>query len=420
MKSKEKKPLAEIVAVGEELLRGDVVDANSPEIESLLLEAGVSTRRVTLVGDDVNDVAALLNEASKRSDMVVVAGGLGPTEDDVTREAAARAAGVDLEEDPGALESIAAWFGKTGRPMREDNKRQALLPRGARILANGKGTAPGFRMPLGRACLFALPGVPAEMRAMMKKSVVPSLGELFPTCRSIARRSIHLAGVPESSANSRIRELMTGKDPRVGLTVRDTVVTVTITSSSKDAEALVEKAARRVRDEFGDRVFGEGGDTTLPSAVARILIDRSISLATAESCTGGLVGALLTGVAGVSAVYKEGITAYSVEAKIKTLGVDAAVIEKHGQVSTETAAAMAEGAARRAACRAAIGITGIAGPGGGTEEKPVGLVCIAAHFDGTTVVRELRFAGDREMVRVRSALSSLDLLRRLILGVTSK
>jgi len=410
-------PLAEIIAAGDELLRGDGFDTNSREIQALLLDAGVRTRRSIVVGDAISEIADVMRAAAKRADVIIVTGGLGPTEDDVTREAAAAAAGTELEERTDALASIETYFARIRRPMREGNRRQALVPRGAAVIFNPVGTAPGFTMPLGASRLFCLPGVPREMRSMMEESVLPRLRDLLAGAPRPARRKIHLAGVPESSANSRIRDVMRGKDPMTGMTAHDMVVTVTLTSFAPEAERVVDEAAARVRAEFGDRVIGEGEGVTLQGAVAGLLIDRNITLATAESCTGGLVGFLLTSVPGVSAVYRQGFVTYAGEAKVRALGVDPGILEQHGEVSVETARAMAEGAAARAGCRASIAITGIAGPGGGTDDKPVGLVCVAARLDGKTAFRELRFGGDREMVRKRSAMAALDLLRRLILGV---
>ncbi len=406
---------AETVAVGTELLRGRGVDTNSSRIQKRLLAIGVAARRTTVVGDGADEIAGVISRAARRSDLVLVTGGLGPTVDDRTREAAALAAGTGLEEDGDALASVEAFFERIRRPMKQGNRCQALLPRGARVLQNPVGTAPGFAMRLEGAWCFFLPGVPREMEVMLEEHVMPFIESTFPGGRSASRRLIHLCGVPESDANERIRSLMRGSDPEVGMTARDMVITVSILSFSSDAERKVDQAAQAVLAEFGSKVIGEGEGVTLPGVVVGLLKEREITLALAESCTGGLVGRLVTDVPGASAVFLEGVVAYSVAAKERTLGIGADLIERHGQVSAEVATAMAEGAARRAGSGAAIGITGIAGPGGGTAEKPVGLVYVAACLQGRTEWREFRFGGNREMVRRRSAIAGLALLRKLII-----
>lgn len=410
-----KRLVAETVAVGTELLRGRGTDTNSSRIQERLLGLGIESTRATVVGDAIDQIADLLGKAADRSDLVLVTGGLGPTADDRTREAAARAAGCDLVEDREALAGVEAFFQRLGRAMKPGNRCQALLPRGAAVLPNPAGTAPGFSLRLKGAWCFFLPGVPREMEVMLDERVVPFIESTWPHGRRAAcRRLIHLAGVPESEANERIRDLMEGRDPEVGMTARDMVLTLSILSFSPDAERLVDEAARAVRAEFGSKVIGEGEGVTLQGVLVKMLVERDITLSLAESCTGGLVGRLVTDVPGASAVFLEGVVAYSVAAKQRTLGIPADLIERHGQVSAEVARAMAEGVAGRTGSRAAVGITGIAGPGGGTPEKPVGLVYVAASFDGRTEWRELRLGGSREMVRRRSAIAALSLLRDVI------
>jgi len=420
-------PDIEICTIGEELLCGDRVDTNSSEIQAMLLRSGLRTRRCTVVGDEIDAIAVIVREGARRAAAFIVTGGLGPTEDDVTREALAVAANAPLEEDPAALAGLEAFFRKVGRPILPGNRRQALIPRGAEVMPNPVGTAPGFVIKIGKCWVFCLPGVPSEMRAMMTDCVRPRLEVFFPDVPRVVRHSVHLVGVPESVVNQRLLALMeSSADLQVGMTAHQGVVTIKLTSFAPDpvGRAAVDAGTRYVRREFGDRVLGEGEGFSLAQAVVELLIERNITLATAESCTGGLVGFLVTQVPGASRIYLEGAVTYASEAKVRTLGVPRELLAAHGEVSAEVAQAMAQGAAERAGCRAAVvgcraavAITGIAGPGGGTPEKPVGLVYIAAHLDGRTVHRRLQLVGGREVVRRRSAMAALDLLRRMVLGV---
>jgi len=406
--------------VGNELLRGDSVDTNSREIQALLAEAGVRTVRTTVVGDDVDAIADAVGAAAARSDVVVITGGLGPTEDDITREGLAAAAGVALEERADALRSIEAFFEKIKRPMPAGNQCQAMAPAGSTVIANPVGTAPGFEMLIGKSRVFCLPGVPVEMRAMMEAGVLPAVRRAFPAAPPMARRTLRMIGVPESSANSRIRDLMRSRDPLLGMTAHDMVITITISSFSVDGKAKVDDAAEKVLAEFGDRIFAEGRGATLPGTVVEMLRERALTLATAESCTGGLIGYHLTSVPGASDVYREGFVTYTGEAKSRLLGVAPGLIAEHGEVSAELARAMASGAAEKSGCGASIAVTGIAGPGGGTDEKPVGLVHIAACVNGRIEHCERRFGGDRDAVRRRTAMCALDLLRRMLLEYALK
>jgi len=408
-------PCAEIIPVGNELLRGDAVDTNSKEIQARLAEAGVRTVRSTVVGDDAGAIADAVGSAAERSHVVVVTGGLGPTEDDITREGLAAAAGVELEMRPDALESIKAFFERIGRPMPAGNRCQAMAPAGSRVIANPVGTAPGFEMKLGKSLIFCLPGVPVEMRAMIEAGVLPAVRGAFPGAPSMARRTLRMIGVPESSANDRIRDLMRSGDPLLGMTAHDMVITITIASFAADGRAKVDGAAEKILAEFGDRIFAEGRDATLAGRVIEMLRERTLTVATAESCTGGLIGYHLTSVPGASDVFREGYVTYTGEAKSRLLGVPPGLIAAQGEVSAAVACAMASGAAEKSGCSASIAVTGIAGPGGGTAEKPVGLVHMAATVAGRTEHKELRFGGGRDAVRRRTAMCALDLLRRMLL-----
>jgi len=410
-------PRFHVIAVGDELLRGERTETNSREIQALLLAKGVRVSRVVVVGDEEREIAREVKASAARAEGVIVTGGLGPTEDDVTRSAVAAASGRPLREDPRALADLERFFRRLGREMKPSNRRQALVPEGAEVLPNPVGTAPAFRVPVEGTPVFCLPGVPQEMRLLMREAVLPFVERLPGAGARPAFAAIRLIGPTESTMNDRMEDLLAAGDPRVGITVRHSVITVTLTSDGPGAAERVERARAALLERFGDRVFSPDGTEELEEAVGRLLMERGVTTAVAESCTGGLVSHLLTRVPGISAVFLEGAVTYSGEAKERRLGVPRELLERHGQVSRPAAEAMALGVARGAGARAGLGVTGIAGPGGGTAGKPVGLVHMAAVVDGTLRSAEYRFSGDRDMVQQRAARYALDLLRRTVLGL---
>ncbi len=418
MKNK-RENLVRLIAIGDELLSSDRLETNSHEIQGILLDSGFETGCCMVVKDDPEEIRAAVDCATAGdARFVITTGGLGPTVDDVTREAVARAAGVQLREDPKALAEIEGFFRRLGRPMNESNRRQALVPQGAEVLPNTMGTAPAFIMSMNGTLVFCLPGVPAEMRFLMKESVILRLKETRSGNKAGPMRAkVHIIGLTESAVNDRISEILSAQDPKAGITVQNSVITISLVSEGVEARAKLDMTRKRLRDEFGIRIFSEDtdGGGCLEATVGKLLIDRKITFALAESCTGGLVGHLLTQVPGISSVFREGTVAYSGQAKVRTLEVPVEMIEKHGEVSAEVAGAMALGAAKRAGAMAGLGITGIAGPGGEGPDKPVGLVYMAACIGGHLFAKEYRFTGDRELIKMRSAYLALDLLRRAVL-----
>jgi len=403
-----------IVASGDELVQGRNVDTNSAWLARALLELGVETERFLVLGDDEPALCALAQEASRSVELLLVTGGLGPTLDDVTRHALAAAAGVELDEDAAALEDLRAWFAARGRPFSESNARQALFPRGAERLSNALGTAPGFLLRSGRALVAALPGPPREMERMFQDELRPRLERALPprAPRCVAR--FFLFGLPESSFADRCGEWMArGADPLLGVTAHAGVLTAQLASSS---QALLDARVTQFRERFGEWIFSEtSGD--LGRALGEACLERGITLATAESCTGGLVAERLTRLPGISAVFGWGCVSYANAAKQDLLGVEAALLESHGAVSLPVAEAMARGASLRSGARLSIAVTGVAGPGGGSETKPVGLVCFATSLDGVLQSTERRFAvRGRDLIREFAALTALDLARRRVLG----
>jgi nicotinamide-nucleotide amidase len=407
---------AVVIAVGDELVSGRTVDTNSAHVAAALAEAGVQPHRQITVGDAEDDIAEAVSEAAAAAEVVVVTGGLGPTADDLTRQGLAKALGAELALDEASLSEIEAFFRLRGRRMRGANRVQAMVPAGAEALPNPLGTAPGIAARLGRARVFALPGVPHEMERMFAEQVAPRL----PAGRGATfTRLVHAFGAGESDIAAEIADLMDrGAAPTVGITACSGLISIRVVARAAGAEAArrqAEGCVREVRRRLGQLVVGEDGDT-LAAAVGRALRERRQTLATAESCTGGLLGALLTDVAGSSDYYLGGVVAYADDLKRDALGVPEAMLAEHGAVSEPVAAAMASGCRERFASHWAVGVTGIAGPAGGSEDKPVGLAYVAlAAPDGTNVERHV-FPGDRATIRGRAAMAAMNALRLALTG----
>jgi nicotinamide-nucleotide amidase len=406
--------VVELLATGDELLTGQVVDTNSPWLMDRLWDAGVMVRRKTLVGDDRGDLAAAMAECTGRADLVVMSGGLGPTEDDLTAECVAALLGVPLELHAPSLAAIEERFRRLGRTMTANNARQARFPRGARIHPNRFGTAPGFTVQAGRGELTCLPGVPVEYRGLAEEVVLPwvaaRVGE------RPAARVVKLIGVPESTADQLLRPVMddpANREVRFGFRAHFPEVHLKWTVTGPRAESRADAIETEALRIFGEAAWGRGKEE-LPALVVERLRARGQRLALGESCTGGLLAQLVTSIPGASVVFGLGAVAYANEAKERLLGVDPALIATHGAVSEPVARAMAEGARRAGGADWGIGITGIAGPDGGTPEKPVGTVHLAlAGPAGTTAVARL-YRGDRDRVRRAAAFEALDLLRRAL------
>ncbi len=405
-------PTVEILSTGDELLTGQVVDTNSTWLMDRLWDLGLMVRRKTLVADDRTDLQAALREVTSRADVVVMSGGMGPTEDDLTAECVAAVLGVPLELHPPSLEAIARRFQHFGRPMTPNNRKQALFPRGAEVIPNRFGTAPGFSVRVGRALLFCLPGVPLEYKGLCDEAVLPRLAAGLESVP--AGRVVKLFGLGESAADQTMRPVM--DDPRnagvrFGYRAHWPEVHVKWTVSGPAAATRADRIRGEVRALFGEAVWGEGKDELPPLVVERLLA-RGEKVATAESCTGGLVAQLLTSVPGSSGAFDLGVVVYSYEAKTELVSVPAALLAAHGAVSEPVARALAEGARARGKATWGIGITGIAGPGGGTPEKPVGTVHLALAGPGGTSHLQRLYRGDRDRVRRSTAFEALFLLLR--------
>ena len=409
---------AEIIATGTELLAGGVLDTNSVFLSEQLLSLGIETAFKTVVGDDEKDMEDAFQKAIERADVLILSGGIGPTEDDITRKVLAKIVKKRLVLNEDALKVIHAKLAGRGRDVLAANDRQALIPSGARLLANPVGIAPGFFLNEGDTFIAVLPGVPRELVAMFEQELKPVLADRAGNKRAIRRRVLHTCGISESAVNTAIQEILRGSAPVVGLTAKETGVDIRIIateSGAEQAQALADRTETAIRDKLGDAVFATDGQT-LEEVVGALLKQRRLTISVAESCTGGLLGALITNISGSSEYFERGVVTYSNRAKTELLGVPADLIERHGAVSTQVAAAMAQGIRQTAKTDIGVSITGIAGPGGGSEQKPVGLVYIGlATSQGVRTV-EHRFLGDREQVRIRASQMALDMVRRHLIN----
>lgn len=411
-----------ILGTGDELLEGRHVDTNSAEIARALIDVGLEPARFTVLGDDEDGLVHTLLELSNTCGAIVITGGLGPTLDDVTRHAAARAAGVELVRDESVLAGLRELFARRGRPFAASNERQALFPRGAHVLPNANGTAAGFALEVGGALVCALPGPPREMRPMLHELVLPRILERAAISTCVERRAFHMFGLSEGAfADAAGAWMERDANPIVGVTASGGRLSVSVRASAvtrAEAIALAERRAEEVRERFGEWIFSED-EPDLARVLGRELVARGITVSLAESCTGGLAAERLTRVPGISAVFEYGFVTYANRAKTELLGVDAASIAAHGAVSSAVAAAMARGAAARSGARFAASITGIAGPGGGSPEKPVGLVWLGISADGVVTTTERRFLDlGRDLVREFAANAAFDLLLRAVRAST--
>lgn len=411
---------AEIVAVGSELVSGQSLDTNSQWLSRGLAAQGIEVHFHTTVGDDLAENLEVLRAATRRAGLVVVSGGLGPTQDDLTREALAAIAGVGLVEDAGSLAAIAAMFARRNREMPERNRVQALLPEGSEALPNRVGTAPGVWMTLGGCHVACLPGVPHEMRIMFDEQVVPRLRALGLAGRVIVTRKINLFGKGESEVEAAAPDLTArGRNPEVGITAHDATISFRVSAAGDTEAEAVERLGptlATIRERFAELIVGEGADD-VPEAVFAQLVRTGHTLATAESCTGGLIAQQLTAIPGVSACYLGGVVSYANEAKVELLGVDPALLEAHGAVSPEVAAAMAVGIRDRLRADLGLSVTGVAGPSGGTAEKPVGLVYLGLATEKGVSTRRLDIGPEqpRHVIQSRSAKHGLNWVRLTLL-----
>lgn len=415
---------AEILSTGDEVRSGAVVDTNAAFIAEALESNGICVSRHTCVGDDVDSIAEALQEIARRSDMALVTGGLGPTADDVTAEAAAKAAGVELAEMPEALAQVERFFLSKGLEMSAANRKQAFLPVGGSVLENLDGSAPGFGMTIGACRMVFLPGVPREMKFMLTRHVLNNLHQRRHKDDVVHRVDVVTTfGLPESVVGEKLKDLSIGSNcVQIGLRVLFPEIHVRIYGHGDRQDRLdgqMQQVKESIRKRLGKRVLSTDGGR-LPEVLGNLLLARGATLAVAESCTGGLMAKQLTDVPGSSGFFLLSAVTYANKAKMAVLGVAPETLQQFGAVHEATARAMAEGARRAAGSDYALSTTGIAGPDGGTDEKPVGTICIGlATPEGTTTFRYVFPFGDRDLNRRIFSAMAFDRLRLYLTGTFS-
>jgi nicotinamide-nucleotide amidase len=407
---------AEIIAIGSEMLTPFRLDTNSLWLTERLNSMGIEVRVKTVVGDDEARLEETVRDAMKRSEIVISTGGLGPTEDDITRKIFARVLKRQLILQDAILEKLKARFARRNMPMPENNSRQALVIHGAQILENNNGTAPGMLINEGNCTVVMLPGPPREMKPIFEASVTPVLkqraGDML-----IVRKTLSIFGLGESAVDELAAPVYTKyKNPSTTILFKDGQIELHLTAQARnesESVKLLDDLAGRLDEVLGEYIFSRSNET-LEEVVGQSLKLRGYTLATAESCTGGLLAGRITEVPGSSEYFIEGVVSYSNEAKIDLLGVPKKLIATHGAVSEQVAGAMAAGIRKRAGSTFGVSVTGIAGPGGGSDEKPVGLVYIALADDSQTTTRKFTFPGDRQFIRTLSVNAALDMVRRRV------
>ncbi|PLY05475.1 MAG: damage-inducible protein CinA [Desulfuromonas sp.] len=400
-----------VLAIGSELLDGRVSDTNTADIARILRRRGLQITESRCVGDDPEAIATQLQEMTRACDVLLVTGGLGPTDDDLTAAASAAAFNLPLEENRAALQLIEAFFQRSARPMHAANRKQALLPMGVTPLPNPSGSAPGFLLEQQGCQTYFLPGVPKEMRIMLQEGVLPGLAEAAPP---LHQKTLKILGIAESHLQEKLRGVTFPGQIEPSFTLDYPLVLLTFEACGETAPELLEACATPVRTLLGNALVAED-EQTLPGVVATLLTEREVSLSLAESCTGGMVAELLTEVPGASRFLERGAVTYANSAKQDWLDVPEEALEQHGAVSEEVAHAMAIGIRQAATTDYALALTGIAGPDGGTAEKPVGTVYVALASRTGCTVEHLQLKGGRSQIRRAAAFRSLDLLRRRLL-----
>jgi nicotinamide-nucleotide amidase len=408
---------AEIIAIGTEILLGDIVNTNAQYLAKELANLGIDVYHQSVVGDNEDRILEAFKNAFERCDLVITTGGLGPTQDDLTKELGAKYFNKKLVLHKPSLDWIKTYLDMKDEAVVEANKKQAYFPEDAVILPNSNGTAPGAIISENDKILVILPGPPREMKPMFNNHVIKYLAGI--TGKVIKSKTLRLFGIGESLMAKKINNLIQNStNPTVAPYAKDVDVTLRITAKGKDEDEcnnLINPIYKEIKEVLGEYIYGED-ENSLEAVVAEILCNKNLSIATVESCTGGLVASSLISYPGISEVFKEGAITYSNEAKMKRLGVKKETLDKYGAVSEETAKEMVIGIAREAKTDIAISTTGIAGPGGGTNEKPVGLVYIGVFVKGNVVVKKFNFTGDRERIRRKATMNALNILRKELLS----
>lgn len=404
---------AEILSIGTEILLGDIVNTNAQFLSKALADLGIDVYYQSVIGDNEERILKAFKDGFERADIIVTTGGLGPTQDDLTKELAAKYFNKELYLHKPTLEWIKDYLNIKDEEVLESNKKQAYIPEDSIILENKNGTAPGLIINENNKILIVLPGPPKEMKAMFNDKVLEYLSDL--TGYIIKSKTLRFLGIGESIIAKKVDNIIKdSKNPTVAPYAKDYEAILRITAKDKNEEIcnkLIEEKCNEIKDILGEYIYGEDDDN-IQGVVGKILCEKKLTISTAESCTGGMVAEALISFAGISEVFKEGVITYSNEAKIKRIGVKEETLKEYGAVSEETAKEMAEGVARLANTNIAISTTGIAGPSGGTEDKPVGLVYVGIYINGETIVEKLNLNGNREAVRRKATMNALNILRK--------
>lgn len=410
--------VVELISVGTELLMGNILNTNTQYLAEKCALLGLDQYYQVTVGDNYSRMMETIKRALDRSDLVILTGGLGPTEDDLTKEVCAEAMGMEMEEDPHTRKRLEQFFvNNIYTDIPDNNWKMAMIPRGAIVLDNPNGMAPGLILEKNGKTAILLPGPPNELYPLFEGQVVPYLERLRQSV--LVSRMVKICGYGESQAEDKLLDLIDSQtNPTIATYAKTSEVHIRITARAKDraeGEALAAPVIREIKARFGNAVYTTDEKTSLEMAVASLLKKNRLTMAAAESCTGGMVAARMVNVSGVSDVFMQGMVTYSNEAKMRLLGVKKETLASYGAVSEETAVQMAEGGAAAACTDVCVAVTGIAGPEGGTPEKPVGLVYMACCVKGKTTVKRCQFKGNRAKIREQSAAKALDLVRLCVL-----
>ena len=412
----------ELICVGTELLLGNIVNTNAAYLSEKCAALGLSCYFQTVVGDNEERLTLVLKTAMERSDIVILSGGLGPTEDDLTKETAAKVCGRKLVMHEASKEAIERYFADKGIEPTENNWKQAMLPEGCIVMENRNGTAPGVIIETDSTKVILLPGPPGELVPMFEESAIPYLAGL--TSQVICSQTVKICGVGESKAETMIKDLIDAQtNPTLATYAKTGEVHIRVTAGAEDektAKKLIKPVVKELKNRFGNDIYSTEEETTLEKAVVDLLKANKLTVTCAESCTGGMLSARLIDVPGVSEIYKAGMITYSNKAKRRFLGVKKSTLQKYGAVSEQVAVEMVKGAVLFTKADVSVAITGIAGPDGGTAEKPVGLVYIACNVKGDVTVKKYFFTGNRSKVRQSAVSSALTLLRSCVLEYYSQ
>lgn len=414
---------AEIISIGNEILGGNIIDTNANYIIKRLKEINLNVQHVSAVGDEEGEIITQLRESFQRSQVIITTGGLGPTEDDITFQSIARAFGLTLVRYPEAEEHMVAMIKRMTTHVASSNLKQSYLPEGSHCILNPYGTAPAMVLEKDERIIIALPGVPMEMKNLLSEKIIPFLQEKFPSLEHLQSRIIRTSGLGESNLNDMIKDfILDNPDLNIGIYARPEDIQIQLNALAKnglETKEILEQASNRLKDLLGDYIFSLN-DESMEEVIGNLLRKENLTLAVAESCTGGMLGEIITTIAGSSDYFKGGIISYHGEIKKNLLDVPEDVLTHFGEVSKPVARAMAEGVRKKCNSDLGLSITGIAGPGGGSAEKPVGLVYIALADGQQTLVQKHLLQNGRHIIRLRSARRALNMLRLYLIDLGNK